>query len=80
MVALFPPYAETAPQLCKFEGPEIDDFWSNIDGFGVKNRKNTSKMFFLKMFPLANGTPVLKSPRTLCKIAIFIFSAFEMSL
>ena len=67
MVALLPPYVETAPQLCQFEGSEIDDFWSNIDGFGVKHRKNTSTMIFLKLRPLANGTPVLKSPKISAK-------------
>ena len=47
MVALLPPYVETAPQLCQFEGSEIDDFWSTIDGLGVTHRKqHVQNVFF----------------------------------
>ena len=73
MVALLPPYVETAPQLCEFEGSKTDGFGSKFDGFGVTNRKNHVRHVFLKFFPLANGTPVLKSPTNLCKITIFFF-------
>ena len=51
MVALLPPYVETAPQLCEFEGSEIDDFGSKFDGFGVNNKKATRPNLFFLMAP-----------------------------
>ena len=67
MVALLPPYVETAPQLCQLEGSEIDDVWLTLDGFGVKHRKKLVQNVLFEFFPLANGTPVLKSPKISAK-------------
>ena len=72
MVALLPPYVETAPQLCQFEGSEIDDFWSNIDGFGVNNRKKTVQNVFFDYFPSVDGGPQFLKPQNPLRVFFFI--------
>ena len=59
MVALLPPYVETAPQLCQFEGSEIDDVWSKHDGVGVKHRNTTAHNIFLICSEF-EGTPFIR--------------------
>ena len=55
MVALLPPYVETAPQLCEFEGSEIDGFGSKINGFGVTNQKRPAQTVFFDFFTSSKG-------------------------
>ena len=59
MVALLPPYVETAPQLCELEGSEINGFGngSKIDGFGVKNRKKHVQHVFFENLSFSQWDP-----------------------
>ena len=54
MVALLPPYVETAPQLCEFEGSK-----SMVLGqamvLGLHIKQQQPKQFFFVFFPISKG-------------------------